>query len=152
MFHLSVRLHSTPQRAFELFTSSELVLAWLVKPYSPSGRAIIDAAVGGRYELFWDPDSPQRDSTIGCKITALEPGKFLSFEWKGPTQFSQFMNNADPLTQVTVFFIPTDRETTEVHLIHTGWKSSSAWDEARKYFEEAWSSAFAKLRDMANKS
>jgi uncharacterized protein YndB with AHSA1/START domain len=127
------------------------VAAWLVKPYSPSGRAVIDPKVEGKYELFWDPENPERDSTIGCKVTALEPGKFLSFEWKGPVQFSQFMNNTDPLTQVTVFFIPTDPKTTEVHLIHTGWKSSPEWEEARKYFETAWSSAFAKLQEMVNK-
>jgi uncharacterized protein YndB with AHSA1/START domain len=137
---------------FEFFTSSELVAAWLVRPYSPSGRAEIDAKVGGKYELFWDPENPQKDSTIGCRITALESGKFLSFEWKGPSQYSHFMNNADPLTHVTVFFIPTDPATTEVHLIHTGWRSSPEWQEAQKYFETAWSSAFEKLRKMVNGS
>jgi uncharacterized protein YndB with AHSA1/START domain len=128
------------------------VAGWLVRPYSPSGRAEVEARLDGKYELFWDPENPQKDSTIGCKVTALEPGKFLSFEWKGPSQFSHFMNNTDPLTHVTVFFIPIDPKTTEAHLIHTGWRDSQDWREARKYFEEAWSSAFGKLRLMVNGS
>jgi uncharacterized protein YndB with AHSA1/START domain len=128
------------------------VAAWLVKPYSPSGGAEIEPRISGKYELSWDPENPQKDSTIGCKVTALEPGKFLSFQWKGPTQFSHFMNNADSLTHAIVFFIPIDSTNTEVHLIHTGWKSSSEWEEARKYFEAAWSSAFEKLRQIVSQA
>ena len=152
IIHVSAPLRCDAGRAFELFSISELVAAWLVKPYSSSGRAEIEPKIGGKYELFWDPENPQRDSTIGCKVTAIEAGKFLSFEWKGPVQFSQFMNDADPLTHVVVFFTPTDSASTEVHLIHSGWRSLPEWEEARKYFEAAWSSAFENLRQIVNRA
>jgi len=147
---MSVPLHCGAQRAFELFTDSKLVASWLVRPFSPSGRADIEPRVGGKYELFWDPEKPEEDSTIGCKVTGIEPSKFLSFEWKGPSEYSHFMNNADPLTHVAIFFIPTDRATTETHLIHSGWRGTPDWDEARKYFEKAWSSALRNLQDVVN--
>jgi uncharacterized protein YndB with AHSA1/START domain len=85
--------------------------------------AAVEPKVGGKDELFWNPEDKENDSTIGCKILALQPNRFLTFEWKGPKQFKRFMNNADPLTQLTVFFIPyreRSRLCTEVYLIHSG--------------------------------
>lgn len=135
-------------RAFELFTNNAEVEAWLIKPYSAMGHAEIEPVVGGKYELFWKPEDKENDSTIGCHITALSKGEFLSFDWKGPTEFKSFMNTADPLTDVTVFFIPDANSMTQVHLIHSGWGSSSQWEEAREYFEKAWTSAFEQLKRL----
>lgn len=95
-----------------------------------------------------EPGDKLNDSTIGCKILALRPGKFLTFEWKGPKQFKRFMNNADPLTQVVVFFLPSDRESeqcTEVYLIHSGWRISEEWERARQWFDKVWAVALSEL-------
>jgi hypothetical protein len=137
-------------RAFEMFAVNRLVELWLIKPYSGGGHAEIEPVVGGKFELFWNPEDSQKESTIGCRITALKEGEFLSFEWKGPTQFQHFMNNADPLTHVTVFFIPAQGSMTHVHLIHTGWGSSPEWEEARLWFERSWASAFENLHKLVN--
>jgi uncharacterized protein YndB with AHSA1/START domain len=139
----SVRLNCDAHRAFEMFTVNEHIQSWLTL------IADVEPVVGGKYELSWDPDDRESNSTIGCKVTAIEPGKFLSFEWKGPKQYQHFMNNADPLTHVVVFFIPCgDGSTpcTEVHLVHSGWGSSAEWEEARQWFERAWDNAFEELR------
>jgi uncharacterized protein YndB with AHSA1/START domain len=103
--------------------------------------------VGGKYELFWNPDDKENDSTIGCKILGLQPNVFLTFEWKGAKQFKHFMNNVRPLTTVTVFFIPVGGEAqeTNVHLLHTGWRDTTDWDEAREWFDRAWTKAFSDL-------
>ena len=61
------------------------------------------------------------------------------------------MNETDPLTQVTVAFIPVDGGT-EVHLLHTGWRSTPAWEEARVWFEQAWSSCFPPLQKLVERS
>jgi len=106
----------------------------------------VEPKAGGKYELFWNPDDRQYDSTIGCRITAIEPGKLLAFEWKGPKQYSDFMNAADPLTHVTVSFVPVDPTTTEVHLVHSGWRSSAEWEEARQWFVNMWTWAFSELK------
>lgn len=138
----SIRLKCTSRQAFEMFTVNGHLEKWLVQ------EACVEPNVGGKYELFWNPRDRENDSTIGCKILALSPGKFLTFEWKGPKQFKHFMNNTDPLTQVAVFFLPCNRESeecTEVYLIHSGWRSSEEWGKARQWFDKAWAAALSEL-------
>jgi uncharacterized protein YndB with AHSA1/START domain len=143
IIHLSVRLGCDARHAFEMFTVDRLLESWL------AGVAEVEPVVGGKYELFWDPEDRENNSTLGCKVTAIEPDKFLSFEWRSPKQFKHFANNADPLTHVVVFFIP-DGQATEVYLVHSGWRSSSEWEEARQWQESAWSGAFKELERQVN--
>lgn len=142
----SARLHCAPERAFAMFTQNEQIQTWLTR------FAEVEPVVGGKYELFWDPDDPTRDSTLGCTITALEPDTLLAFEWKGPPMF-RFMNEIDPLTHVVVFFTPCNEvltPCTDVYLVHSGWGSTKDWQEARAYFARAWESAFAELETLIN--
>jgi hypothetical protein len=65
------------------------------------------------------------------------------------------MNTADPLTHVTVFFSAMNCENdenpaTEVHLVHTGWRSTTEWEEARLWFQNAWNMAFQALVTSLN--
>lgn len=142
----TARLHCSVERAFAMFTENEQLQTWLTR------IAEVEPVAGGRYELFWDPDDPEQNSTLGCKITAIEPDALLAFEWKGPPQF-RFMNEADPLTHVAVFFTPCDEvltPCTDVYLLHTGWRAGQEWREARVYFARAWESAFAELETLIN--
>jgi uncharacterized protein YndB with AHSA1/START domain len=142
IIYRSVKLPCDAARAFEMFTVNGELEKWL------TAKADVEPAVGGKYELFWNPAEPEFDSTVGCRITALEPGKLLAFEWKGPRQYSDFMNECEPLTHVTVAFVPAEEEgepCTEVHLVHTGWRSSEEWEEARLWLERNWEGAFAAL-------
>ena len=142
ILNLSVLLECDTKKAFSMFTVNEMLQSWLTV------IADVEPKVGGKYELFWDREDRDNNSTIGCSITAIEENKFLSFEWKGPSQFKHFMNNIVPLTHVVVFFIPQmkgNSSFTEVHLIHSGWGDSAEWEEARKWFAQAWSAAFERL-------
>ena len=138
IIYRSVTLRCNSDEAFDQFTVNSNLEKWLTV------SADVEPKVGGKYELFWNPKDKENDSTIGCKVLAITPGKFLNFEWKGAKQFKHFMNNVRPLTNVSVFFIP-NRGSTEVHLIHTGWREGPDWEEARKWFEKAWETAFAEL-------
>jgi uncharacterized protein YndB with AHSA1/START domain len=147
ILHHSVRLNCDAHRAYEMFTINKLLQSWLTK------LADVEPVVGGKYELFWDPEDKENNSTIGCKITALEQDRLLAFDWKGPVQYKHFMNNADPLTHVVVCFFPYEdgaSPCTEVFMIHTGWRDSSEWEEARKHFERAWSNALEALGKVIN--
>jgi len=137
---LCLRLPCTPQQAFALFTHPHLLESWLAK------KAVVEPLTGGKYELFWEPETPAHNSTLGCRITAIKPCHFLSFEWRSPKQYAQFANQADPLTHVVVFFIP-EAEATEMHLIHSGWRHSDAWEEARQWQEQAWKIALQALEE-----
>lgn len=138
IIHLSVILKCSPHKAFEMFTIDEHLEKWLTT------SANVEPKIGGRYELFWNPEDKENDSTIGCKVLAICPDKFLTFEWKGAKQFKHFMNNVRPLTSVTVLFIPF-QDSTEVHLLHTGWRDTAEWEEARQWFGKAWGNALAEL-------
>lgn len=146
IIYASVRLEADAHRAFEMFTVNKLLESWLAR------LAEVEAVAGGKYELFWEPDDKENNSTMGCTVTAIEKDKFLSFEWRGPKQFKSFMNSCDPLTHVVVFFTPSGAGSnvcTDVHLIHSGWRSAPEWEEARQWFENSWSGAFEELKSKA---
>ncbi|MFX0080292.1 MAG: SRPBCC domain-containing protein [Candidatus Hodarchaeota archaeon] len=128
--------------AFDFFIKNDLLESWLTE------KANVEPIIGGKYELFWKPENREDNSTIGCKITGIEKHRFISFNWKGPVQFKSFMNTADPLTHVIVFFSPhkTVPDKTIVHLFHTGWRKNTEWQKARNYFEKAWSTALEGLK------
>ncbi len=140
IIYRSIALKCSVHKAFEIFTVNELIETWL------TNIADVEPFIGGKYELFWEPDDRENNSTIGCKVTAIENDKFISFEWRSPKQYKHFANNADPLTHVVVFFIP-DGENTEIHVIHSGWRSSSEWEEARQWQDRAWTGALKALKD-----
>jgi len=137
IYHLTT-LKCSPEKAFEMFTVNEHLERWLTE------AAYVEPKVGGKYELFWNPEDRENDSTIGCKILALRPNRLLSFEWKGPKQFKHFMNEIRPLTNVVVSFIPC-ADGTEVHLLHTGWRDTPEWEEAREWFDKTWRMALTEL-------
>lgn len=138
----SIRLKCNTKKAFEMFIVNRHLAKWLTQ------SADVEPKNGGKYELFWNLEDKENDSTIGCKILAIESGKLLAFEWKGPKQYKHFMNNAKPLTNVIVFFIPS-AEDAEVHLLHTGWRDSTEWEEARQWFDKAWTKALMELQKYA---
>jgi len=129
--------------AFKCFTVNELLESWLTE------EADIYPKLGGKYELFWDPKNKQINSTIGCKITGIEKNKYISFNWKGPVDFQNFMNTADPLTHVIIFLSCKDNDPhkTIIYLFHTGWRNDKEWQKARNYFENAWSKALQGLKE-----
>ena len=129
--------------AFKMFTENNFLESWL------TGKADVEPKIRGKYELFWDPSNPKDNSTIGCKVTGVEPNKFISFDWKGPVQFKSFMNSADPLTHVIIFFSASDSNlnNTIMHFFHTGWRKTQEWQEARNFFENAWKKAFKELKE-----
>lgn len=132
--------------AFKFFTQNELLEEWLTI------KAEVNPKVGGKFELFWDPEDKENNSTIGCKITGIENERYISFEWKGPVQFKNFMNSADPLTHVIVFFTSDNPNKSTIHLFHTGWRQNSEWQSARDYFENAWSNALIGLQERIAKN
>jgi len=144
-----INLKCDQQKAFEMFTVNKHLEKWLTT------EADVEPRIGGKFELFWNPDDKENDSTIGCRVTVIRPNRFLAFEWKGPKQYKDFMNNADPLTHVVVFFTSCKEDKdlntcTEVHLIHSGWRSSAEWEEARLWFKKVWDTAFEELRKYVN--
>jgi uncharacterized protein YndB with AHSA1/START domain len=145
IIYLKTRIKCDPMEAYELFTKEEY-LSWLAP------KSNVEPMVGGKYEFFFSSEKDTTDCTLGCKITAAEPGKFIAFDWAGPSKYEKTMNRADPLTHVVVIFEPCDKELmkcTDVNLIHSGWGSTDEWIEAKKWFEKRWEEAFVELEKEA---
>ena len=143
IIQIEMELNCDVSQAFELFTVSEKLESWLPE------KAEVEPKVGGNYELFWDPQNREINSTIGCKITSIKKDKFLSFEWKGPEKFQSFLNFCDPLTHVVVVFSSSsdDPQKTTLFLFHSGWRDGPEWQKALDYFEKAWSGALTNLNE-----
>lgn len=144
VIHRTARVDIPPKLAFRYFTENELLERFFTV------RADVEPRVGGKYELDWDPDGPPVQNTVGCKITALSEGRLLAFEWKGPPPHSEVMNPAEPLTHVVVSFFPSDPNSTEVQLVHSGWRNGKRWDAAREYFDRGWGSVLDALIECTN--
>ena len=113
-----------------MFTDSAWAATWL------ADKAVIEPQVGGKYELYWDSDSPAGYSTQGCRVTSYEEERLLSFTWRVPPHFGP-----QPVTSVTAFFTP-ERNGTTVHLLHSGWASDITWTYAQAMPDRA-SGSFA---------
>ena len=147
IIQIKIEIDCDIHRGFNLFTIDSLLESWLTK------KAEVQLEVGGKYELFWEPENRDANSTVGCKITGFEKDKYIAFDWKGPVQFQHFMNSSDPLTHVIVFFSAkrNDPKKTIIHLFHTGWGKGDEWRQARDYFENAWSMALKELQNNEEK-
>lgn len=141
---LVVNLNCSPDEAFNRFIKNSYLEEWLTV------KADVDEMIGGKYELFWEPEKPKKNSTKGCVVLALERPYYINFEWKGPEEFEEEMNDIRPLTNVTVMFHPLERGT-RVTLLHTGWRKSDEWDRARHFFEKSWTSALHRLEELVGK-
>lgn len=74
IIHHTVQLHCDPRRAYEMFAVNRWMESWL------TNAAEVRPVIGTKYEPFWKPNDRENNSTTECKITALEPGRLLSFE------------------------------------------------------------------------
>ena len=148
IIQIEIELDCDISEAFDFFTINEKLESWLPE------KAEVEPKVGGKYELFWDPQNREIISTIGCKITSIEKEKFLSFEWKGPEIFQSFMNFCNPLTHVVVVFssISDDPKKTTLYLFHSGWRDDLEWQEARGHFEKAWLGALTNLKEKLSQN
>ena len=141
---VSTILNCNVEEAFTYFTENKKLELWLTK------KAKVEPQIGAPYELFWEPEDPENNSTLGCKVLAVNAPHYINFEWKGPRQYEHFMNDADPLTNVTVLFTPMD-EKTQVTLLHVGWRANKEWQDAWEYFDQGWRPPFEKLEKLINK-
>ena len=141
--HVDAVVAVRPAEAFRHFAVASLLQGWLAP------LAEVEARVGGKYELFWEPDDRENNSTIGCRVTAVHDDQMIAFQWRSPRQFKSFANGADPLTHVVVTFVP-EGDGTRVHLVHSGWRSGADWEAARVWQERAWTRAFEGLRRVSD--
>ncbi|HEX2043249.1 MAG TPA: SRPBCC domain-containing protein [Acidimicrobiales bacterium] len=129
-------------RVWEWWTDEERVRSW----FAPAAR--VGAEPGEPYELFWEPDHPERNSTAGCRVLDSAPTERLAFEWKGPEEHAAVMNLDPPPTAVLVTFTALDQELTQVRVEHTGWGEGPEWEAARTWHVQAWEGVLGQLENQ----
>ncbi|MDD5629303.1 MAG: SRPBCC domain-containing protein [Elusimicrobia bacterium] len=129
-------------KVFEAWVKPELLEQWLAR------KARVEAAPGGAYELFWDPENPGVNSTLGCTISSIVPNAELSFNWKGPERYAEIMGD------VTKVFVRMERQGggTLLRFVHTGWGKGARWEEARLWQANAWKQAIENLKNYLETS
>jgi uncharacterized protein YndB with AHSA1/START domain len=99
-------------------------------------EAWIDLRVGGAYEMYFNPDEPDgKRGGEGLYILAIQPEKMLSFTWNAPVYLPEVR---DQHTVVTLRFYELADGRTRIILHHSGWGEGGQWDEAYRYFANAW--------------
>lgn len=99
-------------------------------------QADIEMEVGGKYELYIAPASPEgQRGSEGCKVLAFWPEKMLSFSWSAPPRFEEVRKER---TQVVLLFDSLAPDRTRVELTQRGWGAGAEWDEVYRYFSRAW--------------
>lgn len=134
-----INIAASKEQLWSAWTSNENVAGW----FAPIAN--IEPKVGGAFELFFDPSNREHMTTKGCKFLELVPMERLSFQWKGPDDFAQIMNE-DHLTIVNVTFTE-DNKTTTVKVFHSGWGTGDEWSKAVKWHEFAWKQVLGSLKD-----
>ena len=118
---IQVLIENPVDRVFEAWVKPDMLERWLTR------KAVVEAAVGGAYELFWEPERPEHNSTLGCRITDIVPNSELSFNWRGPEEHEEIMGDE---TQVFVRLEPCEGGTL-LRFVHTGWGAGAHWEKAR---------------------
>ena len=127
---VSLRVRSTPARAFEVFTN-EIGRWWQPNNLfrftaGPPGVLSFEPGAGGRLVETW-PDGEVFE--IG-RVTAWEPGRLLAFSWR------QASFAPDQVTYVEVRFEPVGDET-RITVEHRGWETVPQAHAARHRFPDA---------------
>jgi uncharacterized protein YndB with AHSA1/START domain len=135
---IQILIENPVESVFEAWLNPDLLERWLTR------QAHVERSIGGAYELYWEPERPDVNSTKGCRITELVPNSEISFNWKGPEQYADLMGDR---THVFIRLEPRDGGTL-LRFVHTGWGAGAQWDQARDWQAEAWKEAIENLKNM----
>jgi uncharacterized protein YndB with AHSA1/START domain len=144
LIEMNRHLQAPVERVWDALVDPAQVGTWF------AARANIVPERGGAYELFWQPDDPEHQSTIGCRITAIAPCRYLAFTWRGPDVLSALMNEGDPPpppTHVTFSLARTSRGT-DLRVRHAGFGEDEDWARAVAWHERAWLAILGNLEAL----
>lgn len=103
----------------------------------------IGIAVGGPYELVFDPDAPEGErGTEGCKLLSYLPEQMISFEWRPPPSFPKLRKNK---TRIILKMGPHPSGGVWINLVQAGLGRGKRWDALYDYLDQEWGKALDRL-------
>jgi uncharacterized protein YndB with AHSA1/START domain/predicted enzyme related to lactoylglutathione lyase len=107
----------------------------------------IELTPGGAFEIYFISDNSYGSKgSEGCKVLSFLPGKYFSFSWNAPPQFSE-VRNSDYKTWIVVQLNDIGNSQTEVTLSHLGWPKDERWTPVFDYFSKAWDEVMNSLAE-----
>ncbi len=131
---LEVTLDAPPTDVYKLWTTDDGVKKFLAP------AAHIDARVGGRYQIIFDPASDPEGAHHGTKvgkILRLVPDKEVAFDWPMPP-FGPELGGPPVPTWVELQFLPAPDGTgrTRLRFAQYGFRTGGKWDDAFAMFRD----------------
>jgi uncharacterized protein YndB with AHSA1/START domain len=161
--HLEIVVPVSRSELFQLWTTEEGVRKFFA-PY-----AKIEPRVGGRYEMIFAPDlDPEgaNQGTKGARILRFENDRMFAFEWipfvfekhpsgLGPPVVPRDERNERPIptwVEIELEDVPGHPGHTRLRLVHRGFRSGGAWDEALPYFWRQWGAILGRLGSVCTET
>ncbi|UCC72947.1 MAG: SRPBCC domain-containing protein [Gemmatimonadota bacterium] len=136
--HLEVTVPAGVEQVWRAWTTSEGIAKW----FAPGSH--IELLVLGPYEILFNPEAaPGSRGAEDNLILAIQPMQMFSFTWDAPPNLPEVRRQR---TSVVVRFYAVSPVETRVTLVQTGWGVGGEWDEAFRYFGQAWQVVLARLR------
>jgi uncharacterized protein YndB with AHSA1/START domain len=139
--HYVLDISTTRDELWERLTTPQGLSSWLCL------RANVSPVVGGPFEVFFNPDQtrPESDSTLGCRVLAIDRPRMLRIDWRGADELAEVMNAPGVArTEVEFLLFPT-LTGSRLEVTHSGWGDGQGWERARAWFHAAWSGALESL-------
>lgn len=107
-------------------------------------QALIEPRAGGTYSLHFNPyAAPGLRGADDMRVLAVQENRMISFTWNAPPHLPEARAQR---TVVIVRTEPAGERRTRVTIAHLGWGSGGQWDEAHRYFDNAWGRVLASLQ------
>lgn len=133
----TVILPAAVNRVWQAWTTEKGVTGFFAR------EASVDLAVGGKYEMYFDPKQPkEKKGSEGCRILSFVPSEMLSFTWNAPLSMPAVRKER---TWVVLTFEQLTPKKTRLSLVHLGWQAGPEWEKALVYFDRAWEIVLGRL-------
>jgi uncharacterized protein YndB with AHSA1/START domain len=139
-FEMSLDLDATPDDVWRALTEAEELVRWL--PLD----AQVTPGEGGTMCWSWGDTSEWR-----TRIDAWEPGRLLRLVQDDARPYDAEgrplpAGEVEPARLAMEFTLETDRGTTRLRLVHSGFGHGSAWDHEFQGISEGWQAELRSLR------
>lgn len=109
--------------------------------FAPDAR--IEPVAGGAYEVYFHVFRAYGlRGSEGCRVMIIDPPRHLRHTWNAPPDLADVR---DHQTVIDWYLTEDGDQVTSVELYHYGWELGGQWEDAFRYFQDAWDVILGRL-------